>query len=630
MAQPTTPPVAYLAPNPQPAAGTGTDATLDFHSALNDPTRWVIKQGVPIFKSHERKDPATGNMIRVDVPKLYRIANNMSRMERGGVPVRITLGHTEPAKPEHEQPPVGGYYRNPRVQPFGPKGEPAVVVDEWLDPQYAQQRKNFPYRSAEYYDDAESITGVALLTRDPYLDLGVVAYSRGEQPVRCSVAGGLISHTSSAPRPLQYALNPATGRAPVMYRLTLGELPMNPQGLPTGQPQPTPQAPVQYAAPQPAPYMTAALLPPQYAPPQPGPYYAAPQTPTPYGAPVGYQGPWPGPAYQPSRAQQPHSSDWQYGRGRRPAAYAEEGPGGPPPGMGGPPPGAGGPPPGMGGPPPGAGGPPGGGGSPLEMALEGLAMAADAIQQYMESESQAPQEPFPPQGAGGPPPGGAGPTMASRYGRPAGYGRSAGYGRRPQPRAPYARYDRAGAAPLTISGLPVGYQMKLDQMQYQNAQLEQGMKVLMYERDQADTQECVAEIRRLASMGYPVGEYEVGELKKQSRQNRPYYLEHIATKYAKVPTDHPPTMAGDPTPGPVESTNRPLSREEMEAALNAAAATPDDPNAYTNAINYMRGGGPGHGPTQYGVGPAVGANGEWLPGSLPDPYAAGASANGRY
>lgn len=609
MPQPSASPAPQV-PTPQP----GQDATLDFHSALNDPTRWVIKQGVPIFKSHERKDPATGNLIRVDVPKLYRIANNMSQMERGGVPVRITLGHTEPTKPENQQPPVGGYYRNPRVQAFGPKGEPAVVVDEWLDPQYAQQRKNFPYRSAEYYDDAEQITGVALLTRDPYLDLGVVAYSRGEQPTHCSVAGGMISHTSSTPRALQYQLNPATGRPPVMYRLTLGELPMNPQGLPPTGAQPVPQAP------QPQPQYMNAALPPQYAAPQPGPYYAAPQAPTPYGAPGMYQGAWPGPAYQPSRAQQPHSNDWQYGRGRRPVGYAEDDGG--PPGAGGPPmgppPGAGGPP--MG-PPPGGGG---GGGNPLEAALQGLSMAAEAIQAYMESESQAPQSPFP-GGEGGGPPGGAGPTMAARYGRPGGYRPRPGQQR---PRAPqYARYDRAGGAPgeTTISGLPVGYQLKVDQLQYQNSKLEQAMKLLMYERDQADTVACVAEIRRLAYEGFPVGEYEVAELKKQPVQYREQYLQHISTKYAKVPTDHPPVMPGDPTPGPIESGSRPMSREEMDAALNVAAANPNDPNAYSNAVQYMRTGG--RGPTQYGASPAIGANGEWLPGSLPQPYA---ELNGQY
>ncbi len=241
-------PTAYLAPQPGPDA-VQHDATRDFSEALSDPSRWIIKPGVPIFKAHERKDPATGAMIRVDLPKLYRIANNMQQMERGGVPVRLTLGHTEPNKPEAQQPPVGGYYRNPRVQPFGPKGEPAVVVDEWLDPQYAAQRKNYPYRSSEYYDDAEQITGVALLTRDPFLDLGVVAYSKDHNCTRgptFSIANGIISNTSSIPGPVRYALNPATGRAPVMYRLTLGELPMFPQGP---QPQPNGQPAPQYAAP---------------------------------------------------------------------------------------------------------------------------------------------------------------------------------------------------------------------------------------------------------------------------------------------------------------------------------------------------------------------------------------------
>ncbi len=564
-------------------AGSGGDATLDFQAALNDPSRWIIKRSVPIFKPHERKDPTTGALIKVDVPKLYRIANNMQQLERGGVPVRVTLGHTEPGKPENQQPPVAGYYRNPRVQPFGPKGEPAVVVDEWLDPQYGQQRKNYPYRSSEYYDDAEQITGVALLTRDPFLDLGVVAYSRGERPLHCSANNGVISHTSSVPGPVRYALNPATGRAPVMYRLTLGELPMFPQGpQPPAAGQPLPQyAPAAPAAPAPQP---------QYAsPPAQFVGYGAPAS-TVYAAPAAYQGPWPGPQYQQSNAAMPHSNDWQYARqpGRRPAPYA----GGEPPMPGG-----------------GAGGGPMDG---LEAVYEGLSMAVQALEQFMQGASQAPQEPFPPQGPGGPPPGGmdGNPmTPASRYGRPGGYRPRPGQSR-PAPRnGQYARYDRGGAVPTTISGQPVGYQLKVDQLQYQLDQSKAAIGHLLKKADEADTNECAAEIRRLAQAGFDVGEVEFRELKAKPTQYRAAYLEHICTKYQKVPTDLPPNMPGDPTPGPTgQPGNQPLSREEMDQALQYAAANPADPDAYSKAIHYMRSGQ--QAPTQYGA-----------PSPFGDPYA---------
>lgn len=144
----------------------------------------------------------------------------------------------------------------------------------------------------------------------------------------------------------------------------------------------------------------------------------------------------------------------------------------------------------------------------------------------------------------------------------------------------------------TISGLPVGYQMHLEQVQYQLRQANDALKVLYYERDQSDTEACIAEISRLAAMGYNVGEYEVGELKKKPREERPAFLHHIATHYERVGTDMPPTILGDPTPGPVDNPNRPASRDEMEAALKMSANSPD-PNAFTQALHYVRtNGGP--------------------------------------
>lgn len=182
---------------------TGPDATLDFLQTLNDPRRWIKRPGVPIFKCHRRIDPTTGKEIVVDEVKLYEIARNLQRMQKQGVPIRMTLGHTEPTKAEPHQPPLAGFYVNARVAPFGPQQEPAIVADELLDPTHAQIRKNFPYRSSEYYDDDKSITGVALLARDPYLDLGVVSYSK------------------SVKLPLNYQRR--DGSFPVVYRYSMGD-----------------------------------------------------------------------------------------------------------------------------------------------------------------------------------------------------------------------------------------------------------------------------------------------------------------------------------------------------------------------------------------------------------------------
>lgn len=571
------------------------DATADFQEALNDPTRWVIKPGVPIFKPHQRKDPTTGAMIQVDLPKLYRIAANIQHLERQGVPVRMTLGHTEPGKPETEQPPVGGYYRNARVQPFGPTGEPAVVVDEWLDPQYAGVRKNFPYRSAEYYDDAESITGVALLTRDPFLDLGVVAYTK--EPDRV---------------PTRYAAVPG-GKRPIFYHYVTGEAPM---AFPAYIPQPQGAAPAPQAAPAPVYGPVPAGV--GFAPaPAPAYYAAQPQmmqqalaapmtipeaqvittAQVPTSEPVLYRS-WPGPAHQRANIGKSHPS------GAGAAVYATQ----TPPSMGGE----------MGG--MGMGGGMGAAPNPLEQVAELLSQAVSLITQLTGAGGGAPQSPFPEQGA-------AGPNMNARYGR------------RPMPRprfygAPGAPtpYGGPSDAQRTITGLPVGYQMKVDQLQYQLGEANRALKVLYYERDQADTETCVAQIRHLAAQGYQVGEYEVRELKSKPKDQREAYLQHVMTHYQKVGVEMAPPVLGDPTPGeaPVHMSSRPASREEMEAAVSMSASDPR-PDAFTKALNYIRSGQAASGMAGSPAmdlmgGPMPGA---WSPGSAApqtgtpfiDPYA---------
>lgn len=658
----TYPFTAYDHPQPvPPGAGAsppeGPDATREFAEKLSSPNRWVIKPGVPIFKAHERTDPATGQLIKVDLPKLYRIAANMQRLERqGGVPIRMTLGHTEPGKPETQQPPVGGYYKNARVQAFGPKGEPAIVVDEWLDPQYQQVRKNFPYRSSEYYDDAEQITGVALLTRDPYLDLGVVAYERGDS---------LVCYTASSRPDRRTNYSRAGGRQPVLYHLVLGETPMFDQN---GQPVNNwlPAAPQQAAVPQgPTQYPShpQAAQPIQYQN-QPQPTVAQPVN---YGQEftqndaTNYSAPWPGPAYQRPTMQREHpntgaiysnqgsqrprnygasnvlggaaggatlgglaggpvgavaggllgggagamfNSRYSGGQQRRGRGARYEGedemqaPTGP---VDGPPAG------------PGAGGPPG---DPIEQVQMLLMAAVEALGSIGGEgpggppQGQAPQSPFPPEAEEG-----RGDQPYSRYaggaGRPQGRGRSMGrysnseetpvnYGqprRRPVPygAVPAPQQTQPPAAPArppmrTISGRPVGEALQASQLQYQLQQTNQALRVLMYERDESDTQACISEIQRLADAGYAVGDYEVGELKAKSREQRPAYIQHIMTKYQRIGTETLPPLLGDPTPaGPDTRLQGPATKDEMDEALKILASGNDQsPTAYSNALRQVR------------------------------------------
>ncbi len=814
---------------PNTIQGDGQDATRDFAHVINDPRRWIVKLGVPLFKSHQRTDPATGKLISVDLPKLYRIAKNMQTMERqNGVPIRMTLGHTEPGKPETEQPPVGGYYRNARVQPFGPKGEPAIVADELLDPTYAQNRKNYPYRSAEYYDDTEQITGVALLTRDPFLDLGVVAYS-ADKP--------FVAYTKTAPNAVHYsrdgiphyayrlvmADNPAfyadeaqdfgphggkLNRGFVNHQERFGIFPAGPfhtnQRAPrsghyptgsvripdtrntpseqqTGQYPHRPTMEARYAAPLPEeggrigrgrpasafPSSEAAArlarLKQQYLdmhnqPAHEGdfiqrrlnqsgltqPNQSDDDLPLAeeYGRYAQYAE-WfpeqpdyeehPDDEYSPedrARMNAPHAQanrdrqrrqdqmeqDRQELEGRRnrrelpPGQYANF-PGEPmPPQQRYSAPWGGMPASSMNYKPPGyaphhhtstgavyanqprtlASGRGRGARYADDMGMDAAAMSSDPLQTVYTCLSQAvealqgllgqsaggpgspPPGPFPEeQGMGGGMDGGMGmsqpggppmdmsgggmgpaspmsgpggpsgmsatspvsPTRASRYAdrpmhRPSMSPRSSEEAMRPK----YARYDRAGtpqpqnpqqpAPATTISGLPVGYQMRLEQIQYENRQLKEAMNLLYYERDMADTETCVAQIQRLASMGFQVGDYEVQELKAKPREQREQYIQHIMTKYQRIGTEMPPLMMGDPTPAPPADVNRPLSRDEMDQALKLTANS-NDPGAFTRAVQYLRSGGNNPNPTMYGPAftgnPGYGfnpnqGNGEWLQG----------------
>jgi hypothetical protein len=168
--------------------------------------------------------------------------------------------------------------------------------------------------------------------------------------------------------------------------------------------------------------------------------------------------------------------------------------------------------------------------------------------------------------------------------------------------------------------------MRLDQLQYQNQQMRQAMDILFYERDQADTEWCMSEIRRLAQSGYDVGDVEFYELKNKPREQRVAYLDHIATKYQRIGTEVLPPLMGDPTPGPDANQQRgPMTREEMDAALRMTQGNPD-PGAFSKAVAYIRANGAAavHGPAfaapQQGV-PVNQTMGAWTDGApAPEGY----------
>lgn len=170
------------------------DPTAELLEALKDDSRWFVRRNVPVFKAHERtvRDPKTGKtrVVKVGRKELEEICATYRRlMAEVGVPPRITFGHTLDDAPEERQPPPKGWCQHMRVGTFGPGNVEAVLIDEYIYPAHAAEAKSYPYRSPEYYESRKEISGVALLRRDPQLDLGIVYSRQSDSTLSYEMAG---------------------------------------------------------------------------------------------------------------------------------------------------------------------------------------------------------------------------------------------------------------------------------------------------------------------------------------------------------------------------------------------------------------------------------------------------------
>lgn len=161
------------------------DATLQTLKRFADPSQWDVVRDVPIFAVHKViKRGADGQPEKIEVTEGdLKAIEQMARHQESvnGVCPRITLGHMKLPKdtPEPTQPAPIGFSRNLRVGRWGPKQKLGILCDQWFEKGKKPQPGDYPYRSVEYYPDTHEITGVALLRRDPELDLGIVTYERG-------------------------------------------------------------------------------------------------------------------------------------------------------------------------------------------------------------------------------------------------------------------------------------------------------------------------------------------------------------------------------------------------------------------------------------------------------------------
>jgi hypothetical protein len=171
--------------------GTNSDPTMQLIRSLDDPRQFVRKSQVSVFKPHVRDFPeielADGTKIparRVEVTEkdLREIAENVNRTyQRDGALVVLTVGHRkwDSAANEQTQPLKVGYARNYRAEVVQRPGGPQLVLthDEYIERDKLAYAKQYPSRSPDYDPDAKTITGVALLLRDPALTTGTVSYS---------------------------------------------------------------------------------------------------------------------------------------------------------------------------------------------------------------------------------------------------------------------------------------------------------------------------------------------------------------------------------------------------------------------------------------------------------------------
>lgn len=181
------------------------DATADFLATLRDRSRWTCVEAVPVFKPHERvlpeyRDPAGKVWPEITIKVTAADMAPIARETNAAGPQVMTVGHRNPAPdfPERLQPPPVGWETNHRPGTFSPDGirtEPCVLADLYYRAEMYEEvgPARYPFRSVDYDFATKRLTGLALLVRRPFLDLGVIPYAARR--------GTTISYAFEAPMP---------------------------------------------------------------------------------------------------------------------------------------------------------------------------------------------------------------------------------------------------------------------------------------------------------------------------------------------------------------------------------------------------------------------------------------------
>ncbi len=172
------------------------DPTMHAVNSLKDASKWKIVPNVPIFIPHIRRDEEGKPKYSVSEDDLREIANVCNARARAGVPGKIQIGHTVKDQydqsgnvikkiPEHEQPEMVGVFKDFKVGRFGPENKPALLVNLYYRRDKFDHAKTYPFRSVEYYNNVKEITSLALLRKDPDLDMGMLLFERGDERGPC-------------------------------------------------------------------------------------------------------------------------------------------------------------------------------------------------------------------------------------------------------------------------------------------------------------------------------------------------------------------------------------------------------------------------------------------------------------
>jgi hypothetical protein len=155
---------------------------------LLDPAKFhTLPQPLTCFKPHVRKVRLPGHdrpvQIKVTSDDIYEIARHAREMQQRGIFPRITDGHvnTEPRAREQAQPALIGFASDPEIAIEN--AQPVLRYKWHVKHQYLPILKHRPHRSAEYMPHSKEIRGIAVLLRDPALDMGTLYYERGGELV---------------------------------------------------------------------------------------------------------------------------------------------------------------------------------------------------------------------------------------------------------------------------------------------------------------------------------------------------------------------------------------------------------------------------------------------------------------